>query len=202
MTRVFVYDWDGTLFPSYEISNHVQRNIQRITEMKLDDYMALRMEQLYRIVLKIIQKSLSKGMVFILTNANYEWVDMTARKFYPEIYKMIETNQVKLMSASDQFSYVTPVPVLMKYYAFCSLINNLQIEPQSIISIGDSNYERSAVLRLDIKNGHTKCDISNIYSIKITENPSFGLLLKTLFHVYHFLDFAIQESGKNDSIFM
>mmetsp|Transcript_16031 Transcript_16031/g.30324 ORF Transcript_16031/g.30324 Transcript_16031/m.30324 type:complete len:158 (-) Transcript_16031:214-687(-) len=113
------------------------------------------------------------GRVYIITNAEQGWVELSAAKFMPSVVPLLASLEV--ISARTRYEDRFPEsPLQWKYYAFQ---NNLakaftnDLKAKSVISFGDSHVERQVVRAVakSFRNSLAK-------SIKFAERPSLEQL--------------------------
>ena len=124
------------------------------------------------------------GHIIIITNADNDWVESTCKEYLPKIWPII--SKIKIISAYDKYIKVINCPFKWKEFTFKDEID-LYIKNNSndlkniknIISIGDAEYERSAVKSLSkyIEKFSLNCYIK---SIKLSENPKLELLMQQM----------------------
>jgi hypothetical protein len=97
----------------------------------------------------------------IVTNSDTGWIELTSQKYMPKLYSYLTKldTPVNIVSAKSQYADKCindpdNSPTKWKYLAFGQVINH-KIKPEhlrntsiSIVSIGDSNFERTALLCL------------------------------------------------------
>ena len=88
--------------------------------------------------------SLSKGDVYIITNAGEGWVEESTKKFYPEIKESID--QIEVISARKDYEEKYPDDTkLWKIGAFLNLKKRLNEDLiTNILCLGDSVFEMEA----------------------------------------------------------
>ena len=98
---MFIFDWDDTLlFTSYLKAKKITEFTEE-TKKELND--------LDDIVCKILDFSLKKGYVFIITNALDGWINYSSKMYLPEVHNKIKsTEKIMLMSARSLFEKTLP----------------------------------------------------------------------------------------------
>jgi hypothetical protein len=138
-----VFDWDDTLLASTYLSAKGHSLSSDLSDMTIiDREMLKRLEdgvvELLNIALNINDR------VYIITNAQKGWVELSSQKYMPKVHDML--NQLTIISARDLYDIETDEHVLWKVNTFNQIFTNQYFS--HIISIGDSPHEREAVLKL------------------------------------------------------
>jgi len=112
--------------------------------------------------------------IFVVTNAEKGWVEMSARLFMPEALPLLE--RCTIISARSTFEAAFgDSPLKWKYHAFCECL--LRLQPihtaRNVISLGDSHVEREAIRAATRGHAATTCK-----SIKFAERPSCEQLVR------------------------
>ncbi len=156
---ITVFDWDDTLHPqSFLVANNYTLQMQGpITCVQT----LAQFKQLEISIIKILCRALDAGKVFIITNSETGWVEMSAAKFMPNIIGLL--SKVEIVSARSTMSPMYPDdPWAWKYYTFLScLIPILECATKTqrnILSFGDSFIEREVTrdIAQDLPNTLTK----------------------------------------------
>lgn len=164
------WDWDDTLLCSsflscegYKLDSDITNSHDLLRQLKA----------LESSVIRVLETSLTKGEVVIITNAESGWVQLSAQKFVPGVLPLLE--KIKVVSARSSFEYMFPdAPLKWKYCAFQErlgeVLQRTEVE-KHIISFGDSHVEREAIRAVtkDCENTKTK-------SIKFAERPTIEQL--------------------------
>ena len=97
-SNIFIFDWDDTLF----FTSHLNRNKDSIlTSRELPKRELKKMKEIEFYVDRILNKALSYGMVFIITNSSDGWIQKSAKLFYPELTPIL--NRINIISARSLF---------------------------------------------------------------------------------------------------
>lgn len=178
LTNLFIIDWDDTLFPTtwfnknnIKFNNHDSENEYKLYFLELDRTISHLLESLNQI-----------GDIFIVTNANINWIKSCLIKLNLT-RKTIINNNIRIVSARDSYSRNNSSPTEWKILTFQDIIEdiinkiNKNIKPNTIIniiSIGDAMYEYIALINLDnfIK--------SYIDDKNYKDNKNFNYLLKNI----------------------
>jgi hypothetical protein len=195
-------DYDDTIFPTSFLN---QLSIDLTTCYSVIDIdIKNAILDLEKSAINILGKSLNKGTVFIVTNADNNWAESSLDKFMPILSQFIKDKSIRIVSAKSLYenSYPGLVNVITwKRNAMTDLFfsiyddndNNKEGEAKKkfyILSIGDSYVERTALIQL-----------SNIYpifipkTVKLFEFPTcdelideLDLLTASLDIIYEFED--------------
>ncbi len=168
-----VFDWDDTLFATTHV---VFKNQQDTCCRRLDS-----------LVTDILTKALQLSQVYIITNATSNWVESCAQQFLPNVVPLLK--RVVILSARHLYEPLYPnEPGAWKRDAFKHIPQH-----KHIISIGDSDYERHAVIDLCATLPHTFCK-----SVKFQVCPSLDQLLAELECIRNNIPFIIAYEGHLD----
>ncbi len=149
-----VFDWDDTLFAT----THIVFKQTPSCCQKLDTLVA-----------DILTKALQCSTVYIITNATPNWVESSAKQFLPSVVSLL--HKVTILSARHLYEPQYPnEPGAWKRDAFKHIP-----QEKHIVSIGDSDFERKAVIDLCSSLPNTYCK-----SIKFQICPSLETLVAEL----------------------
>ena len=185
--NLIIFDWDDTLLPTSFLlyKNKIELN------NKLSEKDQAKISKLEQSVKNLLTLSLSKGDVYIITNAGEGWVEESAKTYYPNIKEILE--QIEVISARKDFEAKFPEnSKLWKINAFLDLkkrLNDTLIT--NIICLGDSIFEMEAGKILAANFIHAV-----IKTIKFKENPKPEELNKQLNLVLNQFN-SIFTSSKN-----
>jgi len=168
---LIIFDWDDTLLPTTFLTKGGAYN----ENMILTDNEQKKIEKLEKSALNLLNVALSKGDVYIITNAGLGWVEFSARKYYPKIFEILP--KIKIISARCQWENVFPNDTKRwKIQTFLSLQKELDTKlVTNIICLGDSLYEMEAGRIL--ANCFTEAFVK---TIKFKEGPKLEELNKQL----------------------
>ena len=172
VTNIFIFDWDDTLMCTSYVA---PTGVLNLDEMKPNDKTT--MKNLDQLVSNLLNKALDKGLVFIITNAAYGWIEYSAKKLYPISYEVLK--KVKIVSARGMCEKKYPGDYRQwKTKAFIETMKKSNInflKTANIISFGDSIIELEALHKLKeiFADGYIK-------TIKFKENPQPLELIKEL----------------------
>ena len=188
---LIVFDWDDTLFPTSYLAGNGYFSKNNFLPKKEEEKILKKIEKLEKNVIELINLSLRKGKVYIITNAVSGWVEYTSYYFYPNFYKILD--KIKIISARRDWEDAFPDNIIKwKMQAFLNLknfFNNTFVT--NIICLGDSMLEIEAgkFLANCFKEAFIK-------TIKFKENPKPEELNKQLTLVINQFN-TIHSSIKN-----
>jgi hypothetical protein len=186
-----IFDWDDTLLASHFLS---QKGLKLGTEVIPSDVLE-QLKALEANVMACLQSSIEYGDVYIITNAEEGWVQLSAQKFLPGIVPLLAS--VKIVSARSVFQGMFPeAPLKWKYYAMQDSLARLLYDntiEKNIISLGDSHVEREAVRAVTRFVPTTFCK-----SVKFAERPSMEVLMRQLGLIKNCLSYIFNHKGDLD----
>jgi hypothetical protein len=165
---IIIFDWDDTLFPStYLVKKGYIKNIYQVTSNfeELEKF-----KQLENKLYLMLEKSLSLGDVYIITNSDKGWVELSSNVFLPKIITLL--SKIKIISAKSTYeTFCQNNPFKWKFFTFDNLFSKIFLNNninKNIISMGDSFVEDQAIKNVAYgrKNLHCKC-------IKFVDHPTF-----------------------------
>jgi len=168
---LIIFDWDDTLLcTSYLTPTGVFNE-----EFELSEKDKERIMKLENYVLKILDLAISKGDTYIITNAAPGWVEYSAERFYPDVFKIL--NKVTIVSARGEYEKLYPGDSRQwKIQAFLETKKNFDTDlVANIICLGDSIIEMEAAHVLA-----SKFSQAFIKTIKFREAPKPEELIKQL----------------------
>lgn len=172
---LIIFDWDDTLFPTSFLAKigYFSENIFLVE--KEQEIIIKKLEQIEKKIIELINISLTKGEVYIITNAVFGWVEYTSKKFYPNFYKMLD--KIKIISARRECENTFPNEVQeWKMQTFLNLRKNFDNNlVTNIICLGDSMLEIEAGRFLA-----NHFQEAFIKTVKFKENPKLDEVYKQL----------------------
>lgn len=172
---LIIFDWDDTLFPTSFLAKigYFSENIFLVE--KEQEKIIKKLEQIEKKIIELINISLTKGEVYIITNAAFGWVEYTSKKFYPNFYKMLD--KIKIISARRECENTFPNEVQeWKMQTFLNLRKNFDNNlVTNIICLGDSMLEIEAGRFLA-----NHFQEAFIKTVKFKENPKLDEVYKQL----------------------
>jgi hypothetical protein len=172
---VIFLDWDDTLLCSSYLSGE---GIRLDTDINDQEELLEQLKDFETHVIDVLKLALSFGEVTIVTNAENGWVELSAKKFLPNVVPLIE--KLHVISARSTYEKSFPdSPLQWKLSVFQQQLGKIGVENnprviKSVLSFGDSYVEREAILKA------TKFLDCKTKSIKFAERPSIEQLKKQL----------------------
>jgi hypothetical protein len=186
---LFIFDWDDTLLPTSFILKENIMNEENLSE-ELRSLFSILEEK----IINILNLSISKGNVYIITNSSLSWFIHSSEKFFPNLSSIL--NKIKIISARDEYENIYPRDSkIWKQKAFYNLESEIDNNlPTNMICFGDSSNELEAG-----KNFASHLRESFVKTIKFKEKPEIEDLIKQLNLIENKFDF-IYSKAKNLSI--
>lgn len=183
ITVIFL-DWDDTLLPTdYLTSKPIKYN-------EVDDKESL--ELLIDAISKLFVL-FDKHKIIIATNALYEWIFDSIRIYYPEHKNLFDSCQI--ISCREKYNKFNSCGVNWKYQCFKKILLELNkgINQIQMISIGDSENERCAILSL-------KKDYPNllIKTIKLMSKPDILDCINQVNHLITNMTYILNDTKDMD----
>ena len=168
---LIIFDWDDTLLPTTFLTQGGTYD----QNMILTDSEQKKIEKLEKSALNLLNIAISKGDVYIITNAGLGWVEFSSKKYYPKIYEILP--KIKIISARYEWENVFPNDSKKwKIQTFLSLQKEIDTKlVTNIICLGDSLYEIEAGRIL--ANCFTEAFVK---TVKFKEGPKLEELYKQL----------------------
>jgi len=194
---LFIFDWDDTLLPSTWVQKH---GLRLDDESELNDTQRQELSEVADKAMETMRIAKQLGTVVLVTNAERGWIELSCQKFLPTLFPVLEN--VKLMSARTSFESMACVsPMDWKIQAFNSEIRRVfgddavcdPARRKNCLSLGDSNSEREALLRVTaaLPNCRSK-------SLKFVERPDLSEILKQHSLIASCLEGIVQHDGNID----
>ena len=185
--NLIIFDWDDTLLPtSFLVSKNM---IDK--DKKLNEKDQTKLNKLEILVKNLLTLTLSKGEVYIITNAGEGWVEESATNYYPNLKEILD--KIEVISARKDYEKKYPENTkLWKIRAFLTLKSRVNEELiTNMVCLGDSVFEMEAGKILASSFIHAV-----IKTIKFMENPKPEELIKQLNLVLNQFN-SIFSSSKN-----
>jgi hypothetical protein len=224
MKNIIFIDWDDTLFPTTWINNNNIdcKNKEDINKYKL---FFLELDKSISNLLEILTDN-NDNAVYIVTNANKKWVELCLLTL-PNTSSIIDKD-VTILSAKDIYNQKTNSTMDWKILTFKDIVNDMYInneleidglyapihpsQPSSfmgnVISIGDSNYEYTALLNLYdyLKNNGFKLYNTSkkkekeylLKNIKLVDKPEFDIIINQLYVLKKNINGIIEQKNVID----
>jgi hypothetical protein len=198
MSDLFFIDYDDTLLFTSYISNRMEKEkVEEVSDLIISHEEKTVFNEVDNRVCMLCNLFISKGHLYILTNAGYSWVKETSQLYLPNFYNMIyRDNKIRVVSATMLFEKYngkdkmkTSTGADWKYFAMSYIIGQERYVMR-ILSIGDSTYERDAAQRIHNDKLMGNLRIGKIQHIKLKEYPSIDDILcelNCLYYNYTFL---------------
>lgn len=168
---LIIFDWDDTLLPTSFLTQGGVFNENII----LSENDQKKIEKLEAAALNLLNMAITKGDVYIITNAGLGWVEYSANRFYPNIFEVLP--KIQIISARGEWEKAFPGDSRKwKIQTFLSLEKRLNTKlVTNIICLGDSLFEIEAgrVLANCFREAFVK-------TIKFKEGPKLDELNKQL----------------------
>jgi hypothetical protein len=172
---LLILDWDDTLFPTSWIE---AQNLSLAADNFASEAQNALLEEMAERASLTLQVAKSFGTVVIVTNAEHGWVELSCQKFMPTLVPVLE--DIKILSARSQWecqgvaqpsawkllTFHGEIDLFFGGVAAAGLLNNGGPR-RNIVSVGDSLYEREALIRVTDRfpNSWAK-------ALKLMEKPS------------------------------
>ena len=152
------------------------------------------LRRLEEVTASLLEKCISRGMVFIITNAAEGWVEFSARKYIPKLASLLK--HVTVISARSSYEDKYPGDSLKwKTLAFEQTMKNMELGAiTNLIALGDSNIEMEASKKLA-----EKFPLALLKTVKFRVEPTPDELAKQLTLVDERFD-MIYSSANNLNI--
>ena len=191
---ILLFFKDDTLLCSSFLSSkglRLDTNSSKIVEFGLANVL----KQLETSIISVLKLAQSHGQVYIITNAETGWIQLSAQKFIPGVLPIIST--IPLISARSTYESQHPdSPLKWKFYAFQdTLAPHLSKKGKwkNIMSFGDSHVEREAVRAVTRGQKETRCK-----SVKFAERPSLEQLKRQQELVANCFTYIFSHDGDLD----
>lgn len=203
MTNIVVFiDWDNTLLPTQILLN----NSHYFKHGKISDRDQKELTEMDEIVISLLENLKSKSILFIITNADINWINLSTKTYYPKFYKQF--SHYKIISAQDLHKDKFPKDTIKwKYETFKQILDNIKqittlksdlvpTEKESntdvklhVISIADGEQEKTVIDMLK------KDYVAHFKNIQIASCSSISILKKQLILINNKMDDIIKHSG-------
>ena len=169
---LIIFDWDDTLLPTTFLTQGGGIFNENLVLSENDHR---KIEKLEKSVLNLLNMAITKGDVYIITNAGLGWVEYSAQKFYPNVFEILQ--KITIISARGEFEKDYPGDSRRwKLQTFLSLQKRLNTKlVTNIICLGDSLFEIEAGRVLG-----TQFSEAFVKTIKFKEGPKPEELNKQL----------------------
>jgi hypothetical protein len=200
---IMLCDFDDSFFPTFWVN---QNMISLSSEESINEY-KLYFIELDKTISDFLVSVLTQTEIYFVTNASLKWIKVCLNVL-PKTRKIIMENNIRIVSARDNYSQTLSSPTEWKINTFrdivSKVVNNLSNDSEcntilNIISIGDANYEYIALLNLDnyFKNKNNSIGYL-LKSIKFIERPHFDLVIDQIQVVKRNINTIINKVGYVD----
>ena len=178
MKRIFIFDWDDTLFPTTELSKNKQSYTEKIDEVFLSHY-----AKLEETILQLFEMIVAKhGSVYIVTNSDEGWIPNLLTMYFPKLKKWLLEHQITIISAKSKFQHL-----LLSY--------NIESDVRPSHSVN-----QESVLQLDLPlapntKGHS---VNKENQVPFNKNRPLQIQCKLL--AFYYVCILEQMNPKEDSI--
>ena len=159
---IIIFDWDDTLLPTSYLKREKLLNQKILPENEKK-----KLEILENTIYKILEMSISKGDVYIITNSGMGWIEYSAKKYYPKLAEILK--KVIIISARNEYEDEFPGDSReWKVQTFLDIKNKVNNKlVTNIICLGDSTVEIEAgkILASEFLEAFIK-------TVKFKENPT------------------------------
>jgi len=177
-TTIFIIDYDDTILAS----SWLAAQGLRLDSGMIPDEVTKELQVLEQAAINLLRRALELGKVALVTNAEAGWIELSARKFLPGLVPLL--SQARILSARTTFEDQYPNKTQMWKNAAYDLVFAEAFKDvaragfdgtYNVLSLGDSLYERSALLHLAGK-------LPNVLgkTVKLIERPSIEHLQRQL----------------------
>lgn len=179
-----LFDWDDTLLGSTCLAGSGLRVDETCP---LPHHIAEELALLEKVVISILKEASKLGHVYLITNAETGWIELSAQRFLPRVLDALNNtgtgHSVRVLSARSTYEDAHPdSPCEWKTQAFVNEMithdSRFRLNRNrtfNIVSIGDSINERTAAHAIPRRLQNTR-----IKTIKFVERPSLEQLRKQL----------------------
>ena len=168
---IIIFDWDDTLLPtSFLESKHIFTSFNQLSNNETQ-----KITKIEELLHELLSKSIEKGDVYIITNADSGWVEYSCSIIYPTLVNLL--NKIKIISAKKEYQEKFPGNLLVwKIKTFLNLTDDLDVKRiTNIICFGDSTFEMEAGKILA-----SKFSKACIKIVKFKEKPELDEIYKQI----------------------
>jgi hypothetical protein len=143
--NIIIFDFDDTLFAT----THMIRKIKESIECKNAEEFVLKMESLSTSIINLIKMAKKYGKVYIVTNAEKEWIDLCIKRHLPGCEILLDLLD-GLISARDEILTTDLVETEWKKVIFMKNFGNIFQDGKMhhLLSFGDRLGDRNAALNM------------------------------------------------------
>ena len=168
---IIIFDYDDILLPT----SFLKRGKNIYEEIELSSPEKEKMKELEDLVFELLNDATKNGTVYIITNAEKDWVEYSSKKFYPKIIPILD--KVEIIYAREEYEKIYPGDSRQwKIEAFLMIPKTVNISIlTNIICLGNSLSEIEAGRILA-----SRFTESYIKTIKFREEPKLDELIEQL----------------------
>lgn len=182
---IIAFDWDDTLLSSSWLASLGYRLDSNMSSAPTS--LIQQLAVLATTVIALLRLAHQHGRVVVVTNAETGWVELSAQKFFPSVFPVLNELNITIFSARSTFESTYPdSPLKWKSAAFEHILNETTLTAEqlsqcstiihkNVISLGDSHVEREAVRNVTSEMMNTLCK-----SVKFAERPTCDQLVRQL----------------------
>lgn len=190
---ITVFDWDDTLLPS----TFLAAMGLRVDDMyELPEFVRRQLEELEILAIGLLEESMKRGRIMIITNAETGWVELSGARFMPRLLEFIQKSKISVISARSTYEPEFPGnPSDWKIQAFTHEIS-LQfplMDGLNILSLGDGVSERDASHAVAMS-----LPLSRVKTVKYIERPTIEQLQRQVSLVHSSFHELFQHDGSFD----
>ena len=173
---LIILDWDDTLCPSRVATKFMAPRTPMRAQLKLPPALSSDLELLSDDVISMLKTCAARGRIIIITNAMKGWVESSGKRLLPRVLQHIVQEQIPIISAQHEWYAPrrrtfngTDDPSEWKAACFEKQVNAVAgtpLVPLNLLSIGDSDFERTAAHGL-IPN----CNVGLCKTVKFVDTP-------------------------------
>ena len=188
---ILIFDWDDTLYPTteYERIAHSEK-VEEILETKFNE--------IGKDVISLLSSAQKAGLVYIVTNADKEWIITRCARDYKEVRPLLE--KIEIRSARNLYSWMYPNEYpLWKYHVFIDILEKHANEKiHQIIHLGDMDSDRQAI-RDAVADFRKRWTVEiRLKNIKLMLRPTLTTLRSELAHIISAMDVILTNPGNLD----
>jgi hypothetical protein len=178
---ISVLDWDNSLFPTMGYTQMIHTTGGAHVD-----------EKFQTVVKKILETAISLGKVFIITNAQKQWIDICVNDYMPCLKPLMKN--IEVISACDENNVEFPDnPIMWKKNTFINHINELTFNSKNIICLNDEKLEQT--IFKDIMKSNDVLQNINLKLINITKTNSIIELYKQLELILNCYEYISKYDG-------
>lgn len=138
-----IFDWDDTILCTTFLAPHT--NLIYEPNIKFPATLHKKLTELDDVAWELLSKSKKYGKTYIVTNAAEGWVELSAARFLPKVFKEIQSN-VTIISARTRYERLYPRNY-QKWKVQAFLETRADMEEDAItnlVALGDNIFEIEA----------------------------------------------------------